>query len=73
MQLYTEFEPEKLLSFLSTSQSYPLEAALESCQAAGLVREQVRLRKLSQNSDTNANIILLQNIPGGGGGCLLTQ
>ena len=42
MELYAEFAPEQLLAFLSASQSYPLEAALQACKAAGLVREQVR-------------------------------
>ena len=40
--LYAEFEPDRLLPFLTASQSYPLEPALRVCQEQGLVREQVR-------------------------------
>lgn len=41
VDLYAEFNPTRLLPFLVASQSYPLEAALEVCRVAGLVREQV--------------------------------
>ena len=39
--LYAEYEPEKLMPLLMTSQSYGLEAAHELCKDKGLIREQV--------------------------------
>lgn len=41
VELYAEFEPERLTGFLVSSQSYGLEAAHELCERKGLVREQV--------------------------------
>jgi len=42
VELYAEFEPDRLLQFLSASQSYPLEPALRVCQDRGFIREQAR-------------------------------
>ncbi len=42
MELYAEFEPDRLLQFLAASQSYPLEPALRVAQDRGLIREQAR-------------------------------
>ena len=41
MELYADYEPERLMSFLVSSQAYGLEAAAELCEHRGLVREQV--------------------------------
>ena len=41
--LYAEFDPKKLMGFLSGSAHYPLEAAYEICESRNLVREQVYL------------------------------
>ena len=41
VELYAEYDPGRLMSFLVTSQSYRLEAANELCKQKGLVREQV--------------------------------
>ena len=40
--LTADYAPSKLLELLATSQSVPLEAALATCEARGLVKEQVR-------------------------------
>ena len=44
VELYAEFEPDRLLQFLAASQSYPLEPALAVAQDRGLIREQARVR-----------------------------
>lgn len=41
VELYADYAPQQLMSFLVSSQWYPLEAALQVCTARGLVREQV--------------------------------
>ena len=41
VELYADYAPQQLMSFLVSSQWYPLEAALQVCTAQGLVREQV--------------------------------
>ena len=41
VQLYADYEPERLMGFLVSSQSYGLEAAHELCRRKGFVREQV--------------------------------
>ena len=41
VELYADYEPGRLMSFLVSSQAYGLEAAAELCEQRGLVREQV--------------------------------
>jgi hypothetical protein len=41
VHLYAEYAPQQLLEFLSVSQYYPLEAALEVVTQKGMVPEQV--------------------------------
>ena len=41
VELYSDYEPSRLMGFLISSQSYGLEAAHELCKRKGLVREQV--------------------------------
>lgn len=41
VELYADYEPGRLMSFLVSSQAYGLEAAAELCEHRGLVREQV--------------------------------
>ncbi len=41
VHLYADYAPQLLADFLAGSQSYPLESALEICEARGLVDEQV--------------------------------
>ncbi|KAK6166083.1 hypothetical protein SNE40_022857 [Patella caerulea] len=43
VKLYAEFAQPKLLPFLRSSQSYPLQMAMDECQARDLVKEQVFL------------------------------
>ncbi|XP_076360932.1 vacuolar protein sorting-associated protein light isoform X2 [Tachypleus tridentatus] len=43
VQLYAEFDPHRLLSFLQSSNNYPLETALEICRQRSLVEEEVFL------------------------------
>ncbi|XP_048239189.1 vacuolar protein sorting-associated protein 41 homolog [Haliotis rufescens] len=43
VKLYAEFDRPKLLPFLRRSESYPLQMALEECEARSFVREQVFL------------------------------
>ncbi|KFM71721.1 Vacuolar protein sorting-associated protein 41-like protein, partial [Stegodyphus mimosarum] len=43
VELYAEYAPEQLLSFLRTSYNYSLEHALEVCQQRGLIHEVVFL------------------------------
>jgi hypothetical protein len=41
VELYADYEQQRLMAFLVSSQSYPLEAAYDLCEARGLVKEQV--------------------------------
>ena len=41
VELYADYEPGRLMSFLVSSQAYGLEAAAELCEHRGLVSEQV--------------------------------
>jgi hypothetical protein len=41
VELHAEYEPNKLMHFLTSSQFYPLESALEVCRRKHMVKEQV--------------------------------
>ncbi|KAK9816865.1 hypothetical protein WJX72_006282 [[Myrmecia] bisecta] len=41
VELYADYEPDRLMSFLVSSQMYVLESAYEVCEARGRVREMV--------------------------------
>ncbi len=41
VELYADYMPGRLMTFLVSSQAYGLEAAAELCEHRGLVREQV--------------------------------
>lgn len=43
VQLYAQYAPQDLLSFLKSSSYYPLQRALEECQSRNFVRETVFL------------------------------
>ena len=43
VRLYAEFDRSKLLPFLRRSESYPLQMALEECEARDFHKEQVFL------------------------------
>ncbi len=65
MELYAEYGPERLMSFLVTSQSYGLEAAHELCKQKGLVREQVFVLGRMGNAHEALHLIVqrLADIP----------
>lgn len=59
MELYVEYAPERLMQFLQTSQSYPLERALELCRRSRLVREMVFI--LGRMGSTRKALSLIMN------------
>jgi len=54
-----EYAPERLMQFLQTSQSYPLERALELCRRARMVREMVFI--LGRMGSTRKALSLIMN------------
>ncbi len=66
VELYAEYNPQRLMPFLMTSQAYSLEAALQQCEARDLVREQVFLLGRMGNSVRALDLIIQQlaDIPG---------
>lgn len=65
VELYADYAPQELLSFLVSSQWYPLEAALQVCTARGLVREQVFILGRMGSADQALHLIIqrLADIP----------
>jgi vacuolar protein sorting-associated protein 41 len=39
--LYADFSPDKLMSFLKSSDHYPIQNALEACEVRGLTPERI--------------------------------
>ena len=60
VELYAEYNPQRLMPFLRTSQAYSLEAALQQCEAKRLVREQVFLLGRMGNSVRALDLIIQQ-------------
>ncbi|ESO87990.1 hypothetical protein LOTGIDRAFT_126722, partial [Lottia gigantea] len=58
VKLYAEFDQPKLLSFLRTSQSYPLQMAMDECQTRDLVKEQVFLLGRMGNTKQALQLIM---------------
>lgn len=65
VELYAAMDPERLMGFLITSQSYGLEAAHELCKSRGLVREQVFVLGRMGNAQEALHLIVqrLADIP----------
>jgi hypothetical protein len=65
VELYADYEPERLMGFLVSSQAYSLEAAAELCERRNLVREQVFVLGRMGNSRHALNLIIsrLADIP----------
>jgi hypothetical protein len=59
VELYVEYDPERLMHFLQASQSYPLERALELCRRARMVREMVFI--LGRMGSTRKALSLIMN------------
>lgn len=60
LELYADYEPEKLMNFLRGGSTYSLERAAKVCQDRGLVREHVYLLGKMGNNKVAMKIILLQ-------------
>ena len=65
VELYADYEPGRLMSFLVASQAYGLEAAAELCEHRGLVREQVFVLGRMGNARQALHLIMskLADIP----------
>ena len=65
MQLTADYDPCKLMDFLTASQHYPLEAALSICERRGMVKEQVYILGRMGNSRQALHLIIdkLGDIP----------
>ena len=65
VELYADYEPGRLMSFLVASQAYGLEAAAELCEHRGLVREQVFVLGRMGNARQALHLIIsrLADIP----------
>lgn len=65
MELHADYEPDRLMGFLVSSQAYSLEAAAEMCERRGLVREQVFVLGRMGNSRQALGLIIsrLADIP----------
>ena len=65
VELYARYEPQRLMGFLITSQSYGLEAAHALCKSRGLVREQVFVLGRMGNTREALHLIIqhLADIP----------
>jgi len=65
VELYAQYEPQRLMGFLITSQSYGLEAAHHLCKSRGLVREQVFVLGRMGNAHEALHLIIqhLADIP----------
>ena len=60
VELYADYEPGRLMSFLAASQAYGLEAAAELCAHRGLVREQVFVLGRMGNARQALHLIISQ-------------
>ena len=60
VELYADYEPGRLMSFLAASQAYGLEAAAELCAHRGLVREQVFILGRMGNARQALHLIISQ-------------
>lgn len=65
IELYAEFAPKLLMNFLRASSSYPLERALEICEAKGLVEEMVYILGRMGSSRTALSLIIDKVRPSG--------
>ena len=65
VELYAKYEPQRLMGFLISSQSYGLEAAHELCKRKGLIREQVFVLGRMGNAHEALHLIVqhLADIP----------
>ncbi|KAJ5066815.1 vacuolar protein sorting-associated protein [Anaeramoeba ignava] len=58
LNLYVQFAPEKMMNFLKSSTSIPLEKALEVCRENHLIREMVFIMKRMGNAKQTLDIII---------------
>ena len=86
VELYADYEPGQLMTFLVSSQAYGLEAAAELCEHRGLVREQVfvlgrmgnarrtiKALEVIQADETRNLLVVKGSIPGPNGGLVMIR
>jgi len=58
VRLYADYAPQKLLSFLETSDQYPIQEALDECEMRGMTPERIYLLARMGNTKAALNLII---------------
>jgi hypothetical protein len=58
VKLYADYAPHKLLSFLETSDQYPIQEALDECEMRGMTPERIYLLGRIGNTKAALNLII---------------